>query len=702
MRRGTIGILLALLLPASAFVFPQVTRDVSVVNISVPVRVFDGNRFVDTLKLGDFELYEDGRPQTVLAAYLVRGSEVQRREGPLKALAPVTRRHFVLLFQMTEYVPELNAALSLFFDEVLRNGDSVDLVTPQKTYRLAGSIATEADRHRAKQEFMSKVRQDILVDSGLYDSIIRDLIWNLEAVQGAESGDTADRTLQLNAYADNLQRLRNFQAIDMSKLTAFAAELKKRPGAKHVFLFFQKERVPQFTTRGMMSFLANASPEETLKVQELMSKVRREIPIDREAIERAFADASVDVHFLYVTRSGKNVSLDVERQAPLETITMAERYSDLYVAFREIAAATGGTADASANPSQLLKKAADASEQYYLLYYRPQDYKADGTFHTITVKVRPGAFRVTHREGYVAGGDILPAEVQNPIKRLEDLSIGAPPGVLPEVEAISPDSTGTGALAPADSLMRSTAAYCRRLQGAALRFSCREEVRERQSKFFQPQAKILLDTAPEDRGRTATRGGEQLREWIYDYLLIRRGGGFQESRTLLEEDGKTRHVENARLDTARFEHSNVILGPVGLLGDDAQRIHYYRVVKEMEMEGEPTVILDARPKGENPSSLFGKAWVRIRDGAVLKIEWEPTSIGNYRKIEEFSHAINAHPKIMFLSEYAFEKNGLRFPSAYRVVESYLGIASAAKLTLSRTDVVYKDYKFFLVETEIRY
>jgi len=701
MRKGSTGIILALLLLASAVIFPQVTRDVSVVNISVPVRVFDGSRFVDSLKLEDFDLYEDGRPQSVLAAYLVRGSDVQRREGPLKAIAPVTRRHFVLLFQMMEYLPELNAAINLFFDEVLRNGDSVDLVTPRKTYRLAASAALDAGRRKAKQEFISKVRQDILVDSGTYNSIIRDMISNLEAIQGGDNREIGNSSFELNAYRDNLQRLEALQAIDLTKMSAFARELKKHPGAKHVFLFFQKERVPQFTTRALMEFLTYASPEETLKVHELMSQVRREVPIDREAIEKAFADASVDVHFLYITRSKKDIALDVERQTANETAVMAPRTGDIYNAFRDIAAATGGTADASWNPSELLKKAAAASEQYYLLYYRPQSYKADGIFHTITVKVREGTYRVSHRTGYVAEEEMPAAALESPVEHPADWSVQEPAaGVLPQVETISPDSTG--AAAPADSLLHSAAAYCRRLQDAALHFSCREEVRERLSRALQPKAEILMDTAPEQRGITVLRGGERLREWIYDYLLIRRGGGFQESRILREEDGKAKRVENARLDTARFEHSNVILGPVGLLGEEAQRTLSYRVIKEMDMEGEPAVILDARPKGENPSSLFGKAWVRIRDGAVLKIEWAPTSMGNYHKIEELAHAINAHPKIMFSSEYAFEKNGLRFPSAYSVVESYLGPAEAAKLTLSKTDVLYKDYKFFLVQTEVKF
>ena len=683
-------------------IFPQqLSHEVRVVNIAVPVRVYNGDKFVDSLKLEDFELFEDGRPQSILAAYLVRGGDIQRREGPMKSVNPVTRRRFVLLFQMMEYLPELNDAINLFFDEVLRNGDSVDLVTPRKTYRLAASVATEAGRRKAKQEFISKVRQDILVDSGTYNSIIRDMIANLEALHGDPTAEGIDSSFSLNAYRDNLQRLEALQAIDLTKMAAFAAELKKSPGVKHVFLFYQKERAPQFSARALMDFMNTAGSEEILKIQELMSPVRREVPIDREAIEKAFADASVDVHFLCITRYRKDIGLDVDRQTVNETAVLAPRSGDVENAFRNIAAATGGTAGSSWNPADLLKKAAAASEHYYLLYYRPESFKADGKYHAITVKVRGGAYRISHRAGYVAEEAMAAAANVNPAERPADESIQEPAGgVLPQVETVSPESVG--AAAPADSLMHSAAAYCRRLQDAALHFSCREEVREHLSNIMLPNGVIIAEPKPLLRGVMDARGGERFREWIYDYLLIRRSGGFQESRILLEENGKAKRVENARLDTARFEHSNVILGPVGLFGEDAQRIHSYRVIKEMDMEGEPAVIIDVRPAGENPSSLFGKAWIRIRDGAVLKIEWAPTSMGNYLKIEQFARELGARPKLMFSSEYAFEKNGLRFPSVSGVVESYIGFPGAGKMTFSKTDVLYKDYKFFLVQTEVKY
>jgi hypothetical protein len=72
-------------------------------------------------------------------------------------------------------------------------------------------------------------------------------------------------------------------------------------------------------------------------------------------------------------------------------------------------------------------------------------------------------------------------------------------------------------------------------------------------------------------------------------------------------------------------------------------------------------------------------------------------MGNYVAIEAFARDMRAKPKITFTSEYAIEKNGLRFPSAYEVVEAYR--TGAVLVPASRTSVEYKDYKFFEVKVK---
>ena len=67
-----------------------------------------------------------------------------------------------------------------------------------------------------------------------------------------------------------------------------------------------------------------------------------------------------------------------------------------------MAKASGGFAESSSNPDYLFKKAVDASENYYLLYYTPKSYKSDGKFRNIKVKIKGKNYRVLHRAGYLA------------------------------------------------------------------------------------------------------------------------------------------------------------------------------------------------------------------------------------------------------------------------------------------------------------
>ena len=55
-------------------------------------------------------------------------------------------------------------------------------------------------------------------------------------------------------------------------------------------------------------------------------------------------------------------------------------------------------------------------------------------------------------------------------------------------------------------------------------------------------------------------------------------------------------------------------------------------------------------------------------------------------------------KPLLVTEFAVEKNGLRFPSADLTEESYRG-ADGKLFVRARTNVVYKDHRFFTVETE---
>ena len=67
-----------------------------------------------------------------------------------------------------------------------------------------------------------------------------------------------------------------------------------------------------------------------------------------------------------------------------------------------MAVATGGYINSSSRADILFKSAVQASENYYLLYYSPNSYIADGKFKEIQVKIKNKKCNIFHRAGYFA------------------------------------------------------------------------------------------------------------------------------------------------------------------------------------------------------------------------------------------------------------------------------------------------------------
>jgi hypothetical protein len=166
-------------------------------------------------------------------------------------------------------------------------------------------------------------------------------------------------------------------------------------------MFYQKEVIPQFNQNTLIkNELENqGNASTTMKFLEMFENFYRDISFNVDAVKKAYADSSISVHFLFLTKTPA-VRAGVEFQSDLST-QMVERSEDIYSAFGEVARATGGIVDSSANAAAAFARAVDASENYYLIYYKPIDYRADGKFHEIKVRVK-GGYRVTHRAGYIA------------------------------------------------------------------------------------------------------------------------------------------------------------------------------------------------------------------------------------------------------------------------------------------------------------
>ena len=409
-----LGLLLVAALAAALIPAQDIQHERTAINIEIPVRVFKGDAFVDNLTIADFEVLEDGRPQSLEAVYLVRKTVIERREETAP-FAPDTKRHFYLFFEMTEYDPRVRKALSFFVDEVLLPGDNLTLVTPMKTYRMKSEAFSDAGRARVFEQILGILRRDILVGSTEYRDVVDDLKSLALTMTGAvglsatntqspmagdmfTAGSVFDVSTsveeQLQTYSTLLGRLEAMRQVDQAQVTALADHLRGQSGRKEIFLFYQREFIPKLDPMVLTAYQSayNDRPDIVQTVTGLFEFFRRETPLDVETIRKAYADSGAAVHFLYLTRPAPKVP----------GVAMEEQSEDIFAPFREMSRATGGYMTSTSNLEAAMRSAVAAAENYYLLYYTPAGYKADGKFHALEVRLKDRGYRLSHRMGYIA------------------------------------------------------------------------------------------------------------------------------------------------------------------------------------------------------------------------------------------------------------------------------------------------------------
>lgn len=272
-------------------------------------------------------------------------------------------------------------------------------------------------------------------------------------------------------------------------------------------------------------------------------------------------------------------------------------------------------------------------------------------------------------------------------------------------------------------VLKSAREYCRRLERAALDFICVEEVSElvdmsRESREAPVQHAPDLSTQGSGvsggggyAGHMSSsrpisfnpRAGEKTAHaLLYDYQFVRKSGKVEETRTLLEKDGKKASADTPVPGNRAFNYSDILLAPVQLLDDRFSEYYSYRLLGRETIDGTETWILEVAPRLTEVTRYLGaKLWLCAADSSVLRIEWDPTTFGHYEAILARAEGFKAVPEVRSVSEFGVEKNGLRFPSADLTEEAYRD-GDGKLFVRARTSIVYKGHKFFTVETETNF
>jgi hypothetical protein len=249
-----------------------------------------------------------------------------------------------------------------------------------------------------------------------------------------------------------------------------------------------------------------------------------------------------------------------------------------------------------------------------------------------------------------------------------------------------------------DAILKKTGDYCEKVKGMALFYVCREKVEDERHLFERRNLLKFSLSATENvtprRIRTKT--------YTYDYQLIKKGEEPKEKRILLGEDGEEKYEENIEFRPVKYSGRYMVYGPVGFLSKKWQEHFKYEIVGEDVIDTKKAIIIESTPKKEREANYnFGRIWVDEKDFSILKIEYDPRSIKDYEDELVQSPIGDLSKKVIWATNFGVEKNGVRFPSQQRIQEFYVN-SEGENLLIEKITFQYEDYKFFIVETDVKY
>ncbi len=258
------------------------------------------------------------------------------------------------------------------------------------------------------------------------------------------------------------------------------------------------------------------------------------------------------------------------------------------------------------------------------------------------------------------------------------------------------------------AFLEAEAAYCRRLESAALDFTCRETIEEKvdltRDVENPPAAAPDWSKPPGSRlapgatilSRSTARSRRSL---VHHFQFIRNlKGSIRQTRTLLAEDGRSPSAPVAKIEAANLDYGRALLAPASLFAERFRGDFDYAVTGRTKVGGKPAVIVEAKPRPEAlvAQNVSGKAWIEPETGLILKIEWDESRVGRQGVFGKRGEKYKMSPRIVVTAEFGVEKNGLRFPTRLVLEEAYIN-ERGRKFVRSETTVEYADFNFFSVE-----
>lgn len=424
MRHALLGVLLlASLLTADQ---PKEQAGVSVVEVPVFVRDKDGKPVTD-LKVEDFRIWEDGKEQKIELFFPI---DLARREEQ-KLPPPVTRRNFVLLYDVTFTTPsalvKAQRAGFKFVDTMLPNEDraAVYAFSTLKGVFMVCNFSSDKNLLRSAINSLGVERKfDTVVDSaGFVNESMIMTEQQMEIATPTEGPDEPDagkpkgsdnraltaqwmREMNVQVRRDNEEYYRDMVGVYLENLRGFARELELVPGRKFMVLFSTGFDTKAFGVRDTRDTAREAETFVNADFEEMAAsgEVRaREIATDlSDAMEQAMKYfSSADCRIFAVDAAGlsSDSNLDLSYESSSDPQATGRRQASLF----SMAKDTGGKLYKNINDiDSALVDVLDTTQFFYLVGYTPpaESGRKPGEFHKIKIELNRDAVDFTYRPGY--------------------------------------------------------------------------------------------------------------------------------------------------------------------------------------------------------------------------------------------------------------------------------------------------------------
>jgi len=201
-------------------------------------------------------------------------------------------------------------------------------------------------------------------------------------------------------------------------------------------------------------------------------------------------------------------------------------------------------------------------------------------------------------------------------------------------------------------LLSLAASYCQKLEHAAFRYFCIEDVVEETSPGW-----------PYARKNT----------YRFDFQIVGGKKRIVEKRKLIMENGQKANDANTTQRTI-FQSHLKYYAPIDLLAAANQGRYYYWILKEESIAGVPCIVVGIEARAANPGKqpLEGEAAISTQDGSVLSIQVAQDSIEGLAERLQIARE-QGFDNVLIQDKHWFEKEmkGLRFPSRSEMREVYL-------------------------------